>query len=336
MSNETMKACVLHAVGDLRYEDVKKPVASKGEVLLKIRAAGICGSDIPRVFEKGTYHFPTIPGHEFAGEIVEAEDKALIGRRAAIFPLLPCRKCAPCQVGEFANCENYDYYGSRRDGAFAEYLAVDIRNLILLPDDLSFACASLVEPGAVARAAVRRLEVKLGDTVVIWGAGPIGLIAAAWAKKTGAGIVRVVDISEEKLAFAKKFGFEAYDKDRDGLCDCAIEGTGAPQALCALISSMKPHGHVVLMGNPARDMTITQSVYSQILRREITLRGTWNSSYNQQINDWEATAKAMADGDLIDYEALITHRYPLDRCLEALEMMRDRKEFYTKVTIIID
>ena len=90
------------------------------------------------------------------------------------------------------------------------------------------------------------------------------------------------------------------------------------------------------MGNPARDMTITQSVYSQILRREITLRGTWNSSYNSQINDWEATAKAMADGDLIDYEALITHRYPLERCVEALEMMRDRKEFYTKVTIVMD
>ena len=211
------------------------------------------------------------------------------------------------------------YRLSESDGAFAEYLAVDIRNLILLPDDLSFACASLVEPGAVARAAVRRLEVKLGDTVVIWGAGPIGLIAAAWAKRAGASVVRVVDISEEKLAFAKKFGFEAYDEARDGLCDCAIEGTGAPQALCSLIQAMKPHSRVILMGNPARDMTITQSVYSQILRREITLRGTWNSSYNDMINDWEATVAAMADGS-IQYEGLITHRYPISRTLEALEM----------------
>ena len=90
------------------------------------------------------------------------------------------------------------------------------------------------------------------------------------------------------------------------------------------------------MGTPPRYMTITQRLYSQISRREITLRGTWNSSCNSQITDWEATAKATDDGDLIDYEALITHRYPLDRCLEALEMMRDRKEFYTKVTIIMD
>ena len=94
-----MKALNLHAVGDLRYEDVPMPVRQAGEVLLKVHACGICGSDLPRVFTKGTYHFPTIPGHEFAGEIVEADDPSLVGRRAAVFPLLPCRKCEACQVG---------------------------------------------------------------------------------------------------------------------------------------------------------------------------------------------------------------------------------------------
>ena len=93
-----MKALNLHAVGDLRYEDVPMPVRQAGEVLLKVHACGICGSDLPRVFTKGTYHFPTIPGHEFAGEIVEADDPSLVGRRAAVFPLLPCRKCEACQV----------------------------------------------------------------------------------------------------------------------------------------------------------------------------------------------------------------------------------------------
>lgn len=336
MSNEkkTMKAAVLHAVGDLRYEDVPMPVVREGEVLMRVRAAGVCGSDIPRVYKTGTYHFPTIPGHEFAGEIVGG-DPELIGRCAAVFPLLPCRKCPPCQVGEFANCRNYDYYGSRRDGAFAEYIAVDKRNLILMPEGLSFACASLCEPGAVARAAIRRLDVELGDTVVIWGAGPIGLIAAQWAKLAGAGCVRVVDISKEKLAFAEKFGFLPYDRDRDGECDRALEGTGASPALNDLIMSMKPHGKAVLMGNPAGDMKIDQKTYSQILRREIILRGTWNSSYNDTVNDWKATVDAMASGK-IRYEELITHRFPLERCAEALEMMRDKKEFYTKVTIIMD
>ena len=331
---KTMKVAVLHAVGDLRYEDVRFPEPGEGDVLMKIKAAGICGSDIPRIFVKGTYHFPTIPGHEFAGEIV-AGDEDLIGKKAAVFPLLPCRKCPACERGEYASCENYDYYGSRRDGAFAEYLAVDKRNLVIMPEGLDCEIASLCEPAAVARAAIRRMEVTLGDLVVIWGAGPIGLMAAQWAKAAGAGCVRVVDISDEKLAFAKKFGFEAYDKARDGLCDCALEGTGASPALSQLVTCVKPHGHVVLMGNPGGDMTVKQSDYSQILRRELRLTGTWNSSFNSSVNDWKAAVAAMADGTLRCRD-LITHRFPLSECNRALVMMRDRTEFFTKVTFVFD
>lgn len=335
MAAEMMKAAVLHAVNDLRYEDVERPVAREGEVLLKIVAAGVCGSDIPRIFTKGTYHFPTIPGHEFAGRIVESDDPALLGRKAAVFPLLPCRKCAACQVGEYANCSDYDYYGSRRDGAFAEYLAVDKRNLVLLDDKVSLIEASMMEPAAVARAAIRRMEINLGDKVVIFGAGPIGLIAAQWAKQAGAGMVRVVDISEEKLAFARKFGFEAYDAERDGLCHCALEGTGASSALNNAVRALMPHGKLVLMGNPFGDMCFERSIYSEVLRREITMRGTWNSSYNDRINDWTAVAEAMSNGTLT-LAPLITHQVPLERCNEALEMMRDKKEFFTKVTFVME
>lgn len=333
MNNKVMNAAVLHAVGDLRYEQVPVPEVLEDEVLIKIKACGVCGSDIPRVFTKGTYHFPTIPGHEFAGEIVESNDPALLGRRTAVFPLLPCHQCPPCQVGEFANCLHYDYYGSRRDGAFAEYIAVKKANLILAPDTLSYECAAMCEPGAVARAAIRHMNVALGDLVVIYGAGPIGLIAAQWAKRAGAGLVRVVDISEEKLAFAAKFGFESYDPEKDGAADAALEGTGASAALNNAIRALKAHGKLVLMGNPMGDMNIKSDVYSQILRKELHITGTWNSSYNDQINDWKETVAAMSDGS-IQYEPLITHRFPLAQCNEALEMMRDKKEFFTKVMLV--
>lgn len=331
--SQTMMAAVLHAVGDLRYEEVPRPQAKAGEVLLKIGAAGICGSDIPRIFTKGTYHFPTIPGHEFAGRIVESDDPALLGRKAAVFPLLPCRKCAACQVGEYVKCENYDYYGSRRDGAFAEYLAVDKRNLVLLDERITMAEASLMEPAAVARAAIRRMQITLGDKVVVFGAGPIGLMAAQWAKRAGAGLVRVVDISEEKLAFARSLGFEPYDAERDGLVQCALEGTGASPAINNAIRALAPNGRLVLMGNPFGDMNIERGVYSEVLRREITMVGTWNSSYNDRVNDWKAVADVMAAGDMV-FEPLITHRFTLDRCNEALEMMRDKKEFFNKVTFV--
>lgn len=333
MENKTMKAAVLHAVADLRVESVPMPERLPGEVMVRVGACGVCGSDIPRVFTKGTYHFPTIPGHEFAGKIVEADEPELVGRKAAIFPLIPCHKCAACEVGEYVNCADYDYYGSRRDGGFAEYVSIKRENIILLPDDLSYACGSLCEPGSVARAAIRRLDVQLGDLVVIYGAGPIGLIAAQWARVAGAGCVRVVDINEKKLEFAASFGFEAYDPQRDGRADCVLEGTGASAALNNAVLALKDHGRMVLMGNPARDMTISQSTYSQILRREIHMTGTWNSSFNSRINDWTATVDAMSSG-LVEYEKLITHLVPLDNAVEALEMMRDNKEFYNKVTIV--
>lgn len=328
-----MTAAVLHAVGDLRCEKVPMPVPKAGEVLLKVLACGVCGSDIPRVYVSGTYHFPTIPGHEFAGKIVDDPEGELTGKYAAVFPLLPCRKCAACEVGEYVNCSDYDYYGSRRDGGFAEYIAVDRRNLILLPDGLDPVVASLCEPGSVGRAAIRRLDVQIGDLCVVYGAGPIGLIAAQWARRAGAARVRVVDISDEKLAFAEKFGFEAYDEARDGKADCVLEGTGASPALNNAVLALKNHGRMVLMGNPGRDMTIAQKTYSQILRREITMCGTWNSSYNRVVNDWTATVAAMADGS-INYADLITHRFALTDCNRALEMMRDKSEFFTKVTFV--
>ena len=189
-----MKALNLHAVGDLRYEDVPMPVRQAGEVLLKVHACGICGSDLPRVFTKGTYHFPTIPGHEFAGEIVEADDPSLVGRRAAVFPLLPCRKCEACQVGEYAQCSDYDYYGSRRDGAFAEYIAVKEWNLVFFDDSLSYEEAAMCEPAAVALHAIGQASVGIGDTVAVFGAGPIGIMLGLWARTAGAFRVILCDI----------------------------------------------------------------------------------------------------------------------------------------------
>ena len=328
-----MKAANLHGINDLRYEDIEKAVCEEDEVMVELKSCGICGSDIPRVFTKGTYHFPTVIGHEFSGVVTEDKSGEFLGKRVAVFPLLPCFKCDACKEENYAACSDYDYYGSRRDGAFAEYLAVDKRNLVLLDDSISFAEASLLEPAAVARAAIRRMQITLGDTVVIFGAGPIGLVAAQWAKKAGAGLVRVVDISEEKLAFAREFGFEAYDAERDGPCQCALEGTGASAALNNAVKALAPNGRLVLMGNPFGDMCIDRGVYSEILRREITMCGTWNSSYNDRVNDWRAVADAMAGGDMV-FEPLITHRFPLEKCNEALEMMRDKTEFFTKVTFV--
>ena len=170
-----MKACVLHAIGDLRTEEVTVPVPGPGWVLVKVAACGVCGSDIPRVFEKGTYRFPLIPGHEFAGvvdAVGEGVDAARIGQRAAVFPLVPCMRCAMCAVGAYAQCADYDYLGSRCDGAFAEYVVAPEWNLVPVPDGLSLEEAAMCEPAAVAAHALRQAKIDLGATVAIFGAGP--------------------------------------------------------------------------------------------------------------------------------------------------------------------
>ena len=346
-----MRAAVLHAVKDLRTENAANPIMKPGEVLLRIRASGICGSDIPRVFQKGTYHFPTIPGHEFSGEIVDAfdsEQKELIGRKASVFPLLPCFECRSCEVGEYAQCENYNYFGSRCDGGFAEYISVPLWNVVLLPDDINLEEAAMCEPAAVALHAVGKASLHVGDTVVIYGAGTIGLIAAMWCEINGAGRVILADIDGKKLEFAAKLGFsDTFNSIEEDIpkrvneltgnrgADACIDCAGVASAVEGCLNAVKNGGRVVAMGNPAGDMLLHQKDYWQILRKELTLAGTWNSSYNAAKNDWRNVVQAIA-GHKLSLKPLITHRFGLEQAKEAFDLFKNRNELAVKVMFIND
>lgn len=342
-----MKALVLHAVGDLCMEEVECPSLKKGEVLLKIMAAGICGSDIGRVFDHGTYHFPTIPGHEFAGKIIdvgEDVDKGLIGKKAAVFPLIPCMRCEYCQVGEYAQCKDYNYFGSRCDGGFAEYLCVPEWNLVPVPEEIPYEQAAMCEPAAVAIHALRRFGVDIGDVVAIFGAGPIGLMLGLWSRAWGASKVILIDIDQTKLDFAVKQGFTcvcnskqtdpvAFIKENSGGmgADLIVEGTGVSAPLEAAMFSAKTFGKIVCMGNPAREMMLSQKAYWEILRKQLRLSGTWNSTYTvTNKNEWQLSLEAMRSG-IIDMSPLITHRLPLDAGMSPFLMMRNRTEFFNKI-----
>jgi L-iditol 2-dehydrogenase len=343
-----MKACNLYGVGDLRYEDHPVPVLENDEVLLQVKAAGICGSDIPRVFEKGTYHFPTIPGHEFAGVIVDAaeQDRELLGKKAAVFPLIPCGKCAACQIGEYPQCADYDYYGSRRDGAFAEYIAVKKWNLVFAPDSVSLEHAAMCEPCAVAIHALSQAGINLGDAVAIFGAGPIGLLAAQLARGWGADSIVLVDVDEKKLQFAGELGFThtvnsaktdpaEYIRSVTGQkgADVVLEAAGVSATLESGFKAAKVFGKMVLMGNPAGKMEVSQKGYWEILRKQLTLKGTWNSSYNDSRNDWRLAIRCMEQG-ILQLEKMITHRFPLADCGKAFELARKREAFYVKIMFV--
>lgn len=308
-----MRGWVLKKVGHFEFEDVKLSPLRDREVLVKVRAAGVCGSDIPRIYELGTRVPSIVLGHEFAGEIVEVskpDDSGLIGRRAAVFPLIPCSNCEACLHGRYAQCQSYSYLGSRQNGGFAEYCVVPSRwHLLLGSDETSFEELAMIEPASVARHAVQCGHIHQGDRVVILGAGTIGIIVARWIALTGATPV-LVDIEPGKLEFVNALGMTAVmggegSVDRvqevlgDADADVVIEGTGAGSSLAAAAQLTKAQGTIVLLGNPHRDTTIPLKSHSEIMRRELRVRGVWNSEYLGELDsDWTRTLAAIESGEL--------------------------------------
>ena len=339
-----MKACVLEGIDRLEYKEVPCPSPREGEVLLRIRACGICSSDYDRVKKTGTYHFPTIPGHEFAGEIAAVGagvDEALVGRRAVVFPLLPCRSCSSCAGERWAQCRNYNYFGSRCDGGFAEYLAVPLWNIRLFPESIPFAVAALTEPAAVAWHAVSEAGEMKGKSVCISGSGTIAILCGLWARERGADQVFLICRKEEKQAFIEQnFGLHTLierEEAAHGLfsrtggegADIVLECVGSPASLEQSISLARQGGVVILVGNPAGDMTLNRKVYWKILRSELVLRGVWNSRWGGEESDW---ARVLHLFEIMHpaLEALITHRFRLEECNRAFDIMTGGKEFAIK------
>lgn len=351
MGAETMHALVLHAVGDARYEEVPRNEPGQGEVRVRIGFCGVCNSDMARFFGKGPYAFPLVCGHEFGGvidRIGEGVAGFSVGDRVAVFPLLWCGRCGACERRQYAQCLDYDYLGSRRDGAFADYVIAPARNLLRVADSVSLEEAAMIEPAAVALHALRRAgNCSVGENVAIFGAGPIGLMAAQWARVMGASKVIVIDMVPEKLELARRLGFqhvvdlreadpvEAVEHLTGGLgAEITVEAAGVPQAMLQALRSVRHGGRVVMLGNPTADVTLPATLISQLMRREVQIFGTWNSEYSSlsEEDDWHRSLAAMADG-VIDVKPLVTHRVPLSDAWSALQMMRDRSAFYCKVLI---
>lgn len=212
-----MKAAVFHNVKDIRVEDVEKPTIGPNQVLVEVEWAGICGSDIGIYnYGLGTDPHPltkhagnTIMGHEFAGTITEVgTDVANFqeGDRVCVEPLIYCGTCPACTQGFYNQCQSVGFVGINRHGGFAQYVAIDHHMLHKLPDNVSFEEGALVEPTAVSFYGVKESKLKVGDSVIIFGAGPIGLLTLLCVKAAGAAKIVVVDISEERCKKAQELG----------------------------------------------------------------------------------------------------------------------------------
>ncbi len=355
---ERMKAYVLHGVQDLRYEKAPVPELTEGTALLRVHAAGICGSDIPRIFQNGTYHFPTIPGHEFSGEVVDVrgteEDRRWIGRRVGVFPLIPCGNCLPCWHRRYEMCQSYSYLGSREDGGFAEYVRVPLWNLIELPENVTYEQAAMLEPLAVALHAIRRAmgaePVARDAAIVICGLGTIGMMTVVLLR--GMGYRNVTGIGNkdfQKAVFDDMVGpaghfIDSREEDpaeeiksRTVLgADLLFECVGRNDTMVPLLEAAAPGGRIQLVGNPFGDMHIPRNHYWQILRKQLTVTGTWNSSFlHDPADDWHSVMAVLESGK-IHPEKLITHRLLPDELMRGFTLMWDKSEPYLKVMGIFE
>ncbi len=360
-NKKTMEALVLEENGRVVFTKVPFPENPWGEAgaLIKVKASGICNSDIHRGFGGGAYHYPLVMGHEFSGEIerfgtdsgISGSGKYKIGDRVTVFPLLPCGKCVPCQTGEYAQCVSYDYFGSRRDGAFAEYLWVPEDNLIPLPAYVDIRHAAMTEPAAVALHGVRRMTVQPGYTGTVFGGGPIGNMVAQFLRFSGCTTVMVVDIDKKKLETAEAMGFIPVDPNAGDPAgqieeitggygsDCTVEAVGLPKTFLQAVQCTGRFGQVVFLGNIIGEFRIGEKDFSNILRKEITIRGTWNSKVLPKgKDDWSAVLEYMnaPESRRLELDPLISHTPGLREGPEVFRKLVDKEEYFSKIIFTFD
>jgi L-iditol 2-dehydrogenase len=339
-----MKALVLEEKGKLVVQERPIPDAPAGSnsVLVKVAACGVCGSDIPRGFFGKAYHYPLVMGHEFSGIVEEEKAGFKKGDRVAIFPLIPNKNDKTFETGDYAQGVGYDYFGSRRDGAFSEFLKVPVENLFLLPEHVNIVHASMTEPAAVALHGVRKFKLQAGDTAVVIGAGPIGNMVAQWLRIHGCSKVIITDVDDRKLKIAKDMGFETINSSEtdpvsrikeltngDG-ANRVVEACGFPATFLQAIQCTAMFGEVVFMGNILGEFKIGEKDFSDILRKELTIYGTWNSKIVPRgTDDWTTVLKFM-DKEL-NVAPLITDLVGLEQGPSIFDSIVNKKAYHNKV-----
>ena len=315
------RAAVLLSPGHVELEQRPIPDLASTEVLVKVIAVGVCGSDV-HYYQHGrigdaVVTAPIILGHEAAGVVAAVGTdvtKRRTGDRVAIEPGVPCGRCGQCRVGRYNLCPHMIFLATPPiDGAFTEYLAVHEDFAHPLPEFLSYQAGAMMEPLSVAIWACRKAGITGGDRVLVTGAGPIGLLAIQVARALGATEVAVSDINDHRLELAESLGATRTRLEPGGdfgEADTLIECSGAPSALAAGLEALRPAGVAVAVGmGPSDAMELPVAL---IQRREISLTGTFRYA-----NTYPA-AIALADSRRVDLESMITDHFALSETSEAL------------------
>lgn len=332
-----MKALLYTAPEQYSVTEVPTPTPQHCQVLLRVKACGVCKTDVHIHHGKFFANFPLIPGHEFAGEVVSVGDEVTHctpGDRVVIDNQRACGVCSFCLRGEPLYCSAMYAQGVNAPGGFAEYALVEEAQVYHLAEQCSFLDATMVEPTACAIHGMDITKPRTGDDILLFGAGPTGLLLTQLLRHSGAALLAVADLSPKKLSLAKKLAqahtlqvlrdnpqahIEALQTLRPQGFDVVIDATGVPSVVEQLPKFARMGGRIIYFGVCPEEAQITISPYD-VFRRELTIRGSFSQMHTFH------RAVAMFNAGLINVEGLITHRFPLEGWSEALHLINEGTE----------
>lgn len=337
-----MKAVYMEKPWNIEISDVQMPKPKEGEALLRVKSAGICGSDIGAFRgTNGLVSYPRIIGHEIAGEVISIPENnkngIKPGDRVIVDPYLYCGHCYPCSIGRTNCCVDLKVLGVHVDGGMAEYFCHPADMLLKVPDDMPWDIIPLAEPLTIALHGIHRLKLKAGEHIAINGAGPIGLLAAMVALHYGAEPI-MIDLVKERLDFAKSLGVQytinlreedlvekvsEYTNGR--MAECVMEASGANSAIRATLDIVSHAGRIALTGWPKQETPIPTDM---ITRKEVDVRGARTSAGEFP------EAIELIYHQKVDARRILTKVISIDEAPETIRDIEKNPGDYMKVNIL--
>lgn len=328
-----MKSLIISEPGKMGIADVERPAPKADDLLIRVEASGICGTDV-HIYNGGfTASYPVVPGHEFAGTVVAAGPECTripVGARVAVEPNVPCNNCPECLRGEHHFCRNMVVPGVNRSGGMAEYVIVNERGAFDI-GDLSFVEGALVEPLSCVVHATERLGVGWADQVLIMGAGPIGILMGRLIKARGAARVDYLERTPGRLARAAAMGLgQVYSSPAD-IPDKAYDAVADASGSSALVADAanriaRPRGRVLVFGVPHKDGRIALDHF-RVYREEISVIASFTSLKNS------IQAIDLMKSKTVDVSDIVSHRIKLSECPDYILRMQAGDGDLSKVTV---
>lgn len=345
-----MKAAVVERPGVVSCCEVDIPKVAPDEVLVLVAFCGICGSDVPRVWQGTAHSYPIILGHEFSGTVIDVGDEvdaSIRGKRVAGIPLVPCGSCDACGRGEYSLCRSYSFVGSRRPGAFAEYVSVPVNNIQTIDDSTGFLQASFFEPATVALHAIDLVDIQPGKTALVAGCGTIGIFIAQALRAKGIDHVVATGRRKVRLDAAREAGVKCVidasercwstdllkDDFRHGF-DYIFDTSGDAGSMVQSFELAANKATICMVGTPKNDMRFSVRQWENLNRKELTIKGSW-MSYGPTWpgSAWQEVSVMFSEGSLKVVDAMIDKVYSIDECAEAFSRFNQTAGVSGKILI---